>query len=351
MVIIFKSSSKNVYANSIKYNELNVEENVLYKGVNYSKRIKYEKKLSNIHCLFLRILAFLSKPFCNPKTIKKWHQSAITGVETKTVLVLKGNKQVQFGTVRCREFPKGQVPQEIRNINSVEIKNLKNDESLVKTQERKPPPLGFHDTICIRNNKFSSVHPVDDPDNILFSDTEIIEKLDIVKKVAIEIVENAPNLSEFEMLSTPKSIYANYTKHGKAIIQQQGVRGCTAATAAMLIMDNCTEDNIKVDVNALRTRNIGNDDYQLQDIEKAGFTPEMNQASNLFELRNLIIKNDSAIVTVCGRIGGHVIIVDEISEDLSQIRLRDPYHGWEITVTKDAFLNEWRGGNVIQILK
>lgn len=191
-------------------------------------------------------------------------------------------------------------------------------------QVRKVPPIGTFDTIVLTPTGIKSVHGQGE----LFSDSEIIEKLDIIERVEIE-----------------HNIYASYTKNRRAIIQQQATRGCTAATAAMLIMDN----GKKPDLKNLQCRNLGNDEDQIRDIQNAGLKPVINSANNLLELKNLIMKNGSAIVSISGKIGGHVIVVDEISKDFSMIRLRDPYHGWEITVKKDSFLKEWHGGKVIQI--
>jgi hypothetical protein len=62
----------------------------------------------------------------------------------------------------------------------------------------------------------------------------------------------------------------------------------------------------------------------------------------------LSLKNEISLYGPCilsiqglkeGRIGGHFIIVDEISDDFNKVRIRDPFHGWEITITKDAFLD------------
>ena len=42
--------------------------------------------------------------------------------------------------------------------------------------------------------------------------------------------------------------------------------------------------------------------------------------------------------------------MDDVSEDLQQVRLRDPYHGWEITVSAKAFQSRWKGNQkIIQI--
>lgn len=193
-------------------------------------------------------------------------------------------------------------------------------------QTRRIPPISLYDTVICLSSEMKGVHGSGE----LFSDCEIVEKLDVVKRAEIG-----------------SNIYASYTKNRKAIIQQQARRGCTAATAAMLIMDNGKNP----DLLALRGRNIGNDEDQIRDIQNAGLKAAKNSANDLSELRNLIIQNDSCIVTVSGRLGGHVIVVDEVSSDLSKIRLRDPYHGWEITVHSDAFLKEWKGGTAIQIVK
>lgn len=36
--------------------------------------------------------------------------------------------------------------------------------------------------------------------------------------------------------------------------------------------------------------------------------------------------------------GFHYIVIDAISDDLKSVRIRDPYHGWEIDVRAEAFI-------------
>lgn len=191
-------------------------------------------------------------------------------------------------------------------------------------QERKIPSLSVMDTVIFSPGGVRSEHGSGE----LFSDREIIENLPLIRREEIG-----------------SGIYASYTENEKAIIQQQATRGCTAATAAMLIMDNGRTPNLR----CLKERNLGTDEDQLRDIQAAGLTGVINQANDLSQLRELIIRNGSAVVSVSEALGAHVIVVDEVSEDLSQIRLRDPYHGWEITVSQGAFLKEWHGGKAIQI--
>ena len=209
---------------------------------------------------------------------------------------------------------------------STELDDLQITDVGIEPQTRKTPPLSLCDTIIGTGSGIFSAHGV----GTLFTDDEIIEKLNVVKKV-----EFGPDA------------FIYYTKNGKAIIQQQATRGCTAAAAAMLIMDHGKTPNF----DELSRRNLGNDDDQIRDLKEAGLSPITPEAKDLSELRDLIELNGSCIATVVGKLGGHVIVVDFVSEDLSKIRLRDPCHGWEITVGSEAFLKEWCGGTIIQVEK
>lgn len=191
-------------------------------------------------------------------------------------------------------------------------------------QERRIPPCGSLDTVIRHRNADGSIHFTSSHGNgTLFSDSDIIKKLNIIKTVHVD-----------------DDVYASYTRHGKAIIQQQATRGCTAGATAMLIMDHGKTPN----VSDLRLRSLGNDYDMHCDIEKTGLQVVLNSPTNLSELRQAIIKDGSCIVCVGGKLGFHEIVVDEVSKYLTNIRLRDPYHGWEITVSSEAFLQEWSGG-------
>ncbi|MBS0627455.1 MAG: hypothetical protein JSS09_04515, partial [Verrucomicrobia bacterium] len=230
------------------------------------------------------------------------------------------------GNRKAISFNQTNPAAEVGNLQSTEI------EKNTFPQERNTPPLGPCDTVIFSRSGRKSIHG----NGELFSDSEIIEKLDIIERENI-------GLNTY----IGSSIYCSYTKNRKAIIQQQATRGCTAATAAMLIKDNGKKPNLL----ALQSSYLGNNEKQVRDIQEAGLKAVINSANDLSELRNLIIQNDSCIVSVSGKLGGHVIVVDEVSEDLSKIRLRDPCHGWEITVSREAFFKEWHGGTAIQIVK
>lgn len=88
----------------------------------------------------------------------------------------------------------------------------------------------------------------------------------------------------------------------------------------------------------------------LRDLLDFGLNARLFNCSDLSELRDLLKVSGSCICWSGGDIGGHVIVVDEVSDDLSQIRLRDPYHGWEITVTAEAFKRVSAGTRVIHVI-
>jgi hypothetical protein len=189
-------------------------------------------------------------------------------------------------------------------------------------QMRRIPPLSLIDTLIVVDGEFTSEHGTVD----FFTDDEILENLNIIKTVIKENTE------------------IRYTKNGKAILQQQATRGCTAATAAMLMLDNGKEPNYW----GLRTRTLANDEEQVANIKSTGLKAFINKAKDLSELKDMILRHDSCVGSFRG---GHVIVIDEVSSDLSKIRMRDPYHGWEITVGSESFLNKWIPGNIIQIEK
>jgi hypothetical protein len=178
----------------------------------------------------------------------------------------------------------------------------------------------------------------------LFKDDQIKERLPIVKKKEIR-KELKQGYHESLGVLLPNPYFVFYTKNNKAIIQQRSAKGCTAAATAMLIEDNGIGHNS----GELIKRALAKDERMRLDISEAGLEPILTKLEerSLVSLRELIIENGSCIVTVGGVIGSHVIVVDEVSPDLSNVRLRDPYHGWEITVTSQAFLEEWHNHDMV----
>lgn len=196
------------------------------------------------------------------------------------------------------------------------------------TQERRWPPIGPCDTICFDVLTGTIIPGKGRQNRDFFQDSDIVQKEPIVKTQMLE----------------KSLVEVRYTRHNKAILQQQARRACTAATAAMLILDHRkTPDLFQV-----KTRNLGNASDELRDLEKAQLRAVAVKIQKFSELQNAVKKHGSVITGIGGEIGSHSIVVDAISTDT--VRLRDPYHGWEITVSKDAFTEKWDGDQIKSIV-
>ncbi|MGB7127815.1 MAG: papain-like cysteine protease family protein [Candidatus Rhabdochlamydia sp.] len=212
----------------------------------------------------------------------------------------------------------------------------------VNLPPRKYPPISLLDTvkIIIDDQGKQVIESTHGRCNI-FEDKEIIAHHPVIRE---ELLEECKNLNTDE----EEKVYIEFTQNNKAIIQQQATRGCTAATAAMLIKDR----GGKPDFTRLQFCNLGNDEDIQRDIQNAGFKPIVTPlvSNSLDKLRAQLLEYGSAIVSIWDpQAGGHSMIVDEVSKNLSQVRLRDPYHGWEITVSAGAFQSRWKEQTIIQI--
>jgi hypothetical protein len=123
--------------------------------------------------------------------------------------------------------------------------------------------------------------------------------------------------------------------NGKSVIQQLATRGCTEACVAMFLADNGKE----VDWHELMKCNLGKVDGMVRRLESAGLRAMTDTVQSLAELKRRIEMYGSAIVSVNTGYGAHMIIADSISEDLTTAVVRDPYHGWQITVKGRALQN------------
>jgi len=209
---------------------------------------------------------------------------------------------------------------------------------LLEMQERKYPPLSMNDTAVFKDREIVSPHST----HILFTDDEIVEKSFIVRMETIGKIKKVAGTNLKDIHLFKKTIYAQYTEHGKAFIHQQSTHACIGTIVAMLCMDK----GVKPDISLVETKIFGNEKRVLQLIRDAGFTGEQKKAKNLSSLKDAIRDYYCAIVSTKADLTPF-IIVDDISEDLSKVRIRDPYHGWEISVTGEAFQSQWTPGKII----
>lgn len=235
------------------------------------------------------------------------------------------------------DFQENPQPQQfdIKALNDMIIKKLAEmpkQEIPTTNLDRKYPPVSSIDTMINGIGAHGTT--------VFFNDEDILEIHQVIKR---ELIQEKNDYQE--------EVFIEYTSNNKPIIQQQAVRGCTAAAACMLIADA----GGKVDPYDLLC-NLGNTESMKRLIEKAGYEQSVQEISSkdsrirLQELSNMIAQDGSAIVSVSSEHGGgHVMVVDEISSDFERVRLRDPYHGWEITVKAEAFSQYFDGGDVVQI--
>ncbi len=151
-----------------------------------------------------------------------------------------------------------------------------------------------------------------------------------------EIVMHHPAVRSKVLTEGQDRLTVDYSETGKAIIQQHGTRGGVSAAAAMLIADNRGKINI---AQVIAQDNWGDitDEFKKVDLTPVKTQILRNETNRLQKIAELISKNGSVMMMVQGGHGLQQIIVDEISSDLKNVRLRDPYHGWEITVSSEAF--------------
>ncbi|WP_420422543.1 hypothetical protein [Simkania sp.] len=142
--------------------------------------------------------------------------------------------------------------------------------------------------------------------------------------------------------SGKNSLNISYTTHRKPIIQQQATRGCTAGSTAMLIY----EKRQALDAKGMIMRNLGNEHDQERDLKQFGLNPVRKQCKTLESLKRFIKEHGSCIASVY-TVGEHVVVVDAVLDD--RVRIRDPYHGWEVDIKKEAFLASWTERNVMGI--
>ena len=173
------------------------------------------------------------------------------------------------------------------------------------------------------------------PRPCLQGDGDTFKKEEIIKV-------NPPKRFEFVPIDGEDVVF-QYTDNEKAIIIQAAPQGCTAGASAMLIVDNGQLPKL----NDLKTRTAGNYKKIAEDITAAQLvplsTPAYTLGRSMESLRNQILRDGPAYVRIQERAGavGHAIIVDEISEDFSGVRIRDPWHGWEAIIKSDAFRQAW----------
>lgn len=196
-----------------------------------------------------------------------------------------------------------------------------------ETEERRElvreyPPVSFVDTVRLVNGIWESEHG----------------KVKFFKDSQILTIHPGQRINPATVVKAVVEFEVRRNNLGKHVLQQQATRGCTAGVVAMLFLDH----HLGIDVCELQDTNLGNNKSMQKSLQTGGLIPIVSSMPNshrnpLGWLKSKIDEGGAAIVSIDE--GGHVIIVDQISDQ--GIRLRDPYHGWDITVTVEAFKKNW----------
>ena len=138
------------------------------------------------------------------------------------------------------------------------------------------------------------------------------------------------------------------TRAGKHIVWQQAVRSCVPAAISMIALDRG-----KLFLAREISYPLTSDTARIRYIQKAGFVPikhdllgEVVQKARTLEclMRSgpgLLHLNHPSLMS-------HMVVLDEISLKQERITIRDPYHGYMITVGLFPFLN-WVGASFIEL--
>jgi hypothetical protein len=120
------------------------------------------------------------------------------------------------------------------------------------------------------------------------------------------------------------------------VVQQNAVRGCTGAVATMLAADwDAPVSYEQLTVNLGDTESIVRALHQSR-LATTVTTLDADHGRFAGQLKKLIDLNGPASISVGGELGGHQIIVDAIDFGTETAVIRDPHHGWQITIRLDS---------------
>lgn len=176
-----------------------------------------------------------------------------------------------------------------------------------------------------------------------FGEQEIFfEENEILKK---EEIQKGEILAKFEKNFIP--IF--YTMYNKSILLQQFSYGSFEASLAMLLLD----ERVKIDVQLFKEPTTL-DDFNLK-INNWGLTAfytniKIGSAEQYLKLLQDAINQQGSLIVNLNQ-EDRSIVIDEISVDLKSVRLRDPSHGWEITISSEALMKRKPNPMFVQLKK
>lgn len=127
------------------------------------------------------------------------------------------------------------------------------------------------------------------------------------------------------------------TRDGRSLVQQVGFRGCIAACASMMQLDR----GVEPDRRWLESCNLEKKEHAVERLVWSGLAAMRVRelgADIPRRLEELIGLSGGILLGISGELGSHVIILDEVDRSEGMARIREPFHGWSITVQLESLL-------------
>lgn len=140
------------------------------------------------------------------------------------------------------------------------------------------------------------------------------------------------------------------TENGKHVILQQSVRSCVPTCVGMLALDHRKTPNYE----KMIFTDLANLEEGMQWIKEAGLVPHVTSIHSYQEdkaevLAKCLKEYGPGILSIKHPvIGGHVIVLDEISKADNTATIRDSFHGWVLTIKLDLLL-QWTDNYFLQV--
>jgi len=160
-------------------------------------------------------------------------------------------------------------------------------------------------------------------------------------------------IDSMEKIREENGVVVSKTGEGYHVIQQYAIRGCVAATANMMRADYDKPLNISI----LKDTNLANEDAHIDYfdskkwLQEVGLITVIRTAGDISQFKHLLDTYGPAVIDVSTGAGGHNIIVDQITEDLQTVWIREPNQGWRVRVSL-RFLQSWgveEGSKILQV--
>ena len=254
------------------------------------------------------------------------NSSNVSNIAVQSTSISNNSIESTMGLERVNSVLKKNLP-DIGNSDQRQLDSIINIHNISLPKERSTPKPSLSDTVFINAQNNVSVHG----QTKCFEDNEIIYIHQPIDSLEIPVKHKRKILIDI------------YPKN-KHCFQQQAVRACSAAVRGYIKLDlglaidyvkqsRCTLTPFKTIYTNLRDE---------------GISAYLKNPESIERLATLINKYDFAVAQINDpELGGHVLLVDNIDFDLGCITVREPYHGWIIDVTIEAFLSRWVQGQVI----